>query len=178
VQLQASVATGSSTQTVGSFCSSTDGQCCQDGVLVDPCGPVEFDFVAQAADGGAPPLMISVLGGALGENVSVTARLHTKAPIPMFVSGHDCTLTIDTSPGPTPDVWCTASMVPITGADVPELTIGPAIVHDLTTDDFTVGGDATCTANLGLDAVTGMVEGFCADFLSGSICNSCFCISV
>jgi hypothetical protein len=139
---------------------------------------VQIDFVAQAGDGGTPPLTIAGAGGPGEEGVRMTARLQTTTPIPMFVAGHNCTLTIDTSPGPTPDVQFGATLTPLTGASVPEFTIGPGQVWNLTTDDFTVTGDATCMANLNLYAVTNIVEGVLMSFLNGSICNSCNCISV
>jgi hypothetical protein len=172
------VASGPYDQTVGSFCGSTDGQCCQNGALVDPCGPVQIDFVAQTGDGGTPPLTINSSGGLGDEPIGLTARLHTVTPIPMFVSGHNCTVMIDTAPGPTPDVQFGTTLTPITGADVPEVNIGPGQVWYLTPDDFTVGGDATCAANLNLYAVSNMVETVLMNFVNDVICNSCACISL
>jgi hypothetical protein len=172
--LQATVDSGGADQTLVISCGATIDLCCAGGVVVNPCPRVHFDFVAQT---GEPPALMFTPADQNHESVTLRARLRTTAPIPVVASGSACTLAIDTSPGPTPYAQFTFEM---DGREVTDtsVTILPIEIADLTADDFTIGGDPSCAANLPLDQLTNIVYTVVWNFLQGPICNSCPCIEV
>jgi len=85
---------------VPASCSGSPTVCCPGGTPLSPCGPLQFDFVAQPGD--APTEVISSADGCTCSNrynVTLRARVKTISDLPVNVFGTDCNLHIDSTAG-------------------------------------------------------------------------------
>jgi hypothetical protein len=166
-------ATAPVTQNVPASCGGSPALCCPGGNPVDPCGPLEVDFRAQAGD---TPRLETVLGP---DRLDVTLRARVRSvaaiPIALPVVG-DCAFTVDTAPGPTPDVELDMAIDRVTDASGPHLVIATTTLVGFTADDIVLTGGLGCTlANLGLSLFLGTLTSMFQDSVQLPLCSTCPC---
>ena len=132
---------------------------CPGGVPADPAPAVSLDFSKLVGD---DPRVVVNPQDADTDHVTVRFRVSTIAPIAFETGGTTCQLSLDSTPGTTPDFQVDLDLA--RGAD----PNGPPVVENLTTSrvettDWTVNGSVPCIAG----SFGAVVSGYVTDVLSG-----------
>lgn len=167
---------------VPASCGGSPSICCPGGTPQDPCGPVVIDLTEMPGD--QPRMVVTpVDSGATNGHLDaiIRARVHTASDLPVNIPVFgDCTVTIDTEPGPDPDVRIDLpiDLLQDGQAATTRVAVGDATLTQLTTDDVTIGGGGVCfLANLGtglfIDTLASQFTDQIKGAVEGQLCKSC-----
>jgi hypothetical protein len=162
-------------------CGSTP-VCCTGGTPVVPCGPLQFDFVPHAGEGGPT---ISVPAGVQDAvDVDIPVRLKTLVDLPTTVPiVGDCSIHVDTELGADPRVHL-SFRVQFSSDRLRMGPIGNVALTGFTNDDIALTGGIGCqvaSGSLGLvrdtfvttleDAVVARYDHLCRRCCTGEIAD-------
>ena len=164
---------------VPASCGGRTPGCCPGGTAQNPCGPIDIDLSLHAGD--TPRLVLAPKQGGAELDVTLRARIKSAMPLPVTVPVvGDCTVAIDTTPGPTPDVQID---MPITFQQDPtagttRVVVGTVALTNLTSDDVSLGGSIACDiASLGLSFFIGTLSSALTSQIQSTIqdqtCKKC-----
>lgn len=161
-------------------CSGT-AICCPGGQPLANCGPVEIDLNKQANDSARlvlTPASVAAPNGRL--DVTLRARVKTKADLVVTLSGTDCKVKLDTTKGSSPDLQV-ALQVGL-NQDGPSNTtriVAGGTNVTLEDDDYSItpysGSDILCYGALFIpkSVIEGQLEGMIEDQVNQATCKAC-----
>jgi len=156
---------------VPASCGGSPTFCCTGGTPISSCGPLQFDFVAQAGD--LPAAELHSTGDPNVFTATLRPRLKTVNDIPVNIPViGDCGLRIDTTPGPSQQIQIDYS-VTFSADRIQMGPVGTISISNLTSDDLSLTGGVSCSfANLGLSFYLSVLTDTLAQDLSfGTLCR-------
>jgi hypothetical protein len=145
-------------------CTGNPTVACQGGQPQDPPPSLVLDFTAQSGD--TPRRTVSNITGASRYDLTYRARVTTSTPIETSPFGADCTISVDSTQGTSPDLWFSAQVNFSNVGWQTRPATGSVTVQGLEDADFTMGGSFVCNSG---SSYTSLVEDVVTEAFADSL---------